>query len=80
MDSGEPFGLPKGTVRGIIALGMLALVGYDFAIDQALSADVMAFAGPYLGFYFATRGNEPSAPKPEPLAAPYVPGDPEAQG
>lgn len=75
MDTGEPFGLPRGTVRGIIALAMLGLVGYDFAVDQALSPDILAFAGPYLGFYFASRSGEAPVAKPEPLDPPSIPGE-----
>jgi hypothetical protein len=54
-NTGEPFGLPQGTVRGIIALVCLGLLVWDFYVDQAFSVELLAFAGPYLGFYFADR-------------------------
>jgi hypothetical protein len=59
LNTGEPFGLPKGTVRGIIALVCLGLIVYDFVVDQQFSAEILAFSGPYLGFYFGTRANAP---------------------
>lgn len=68
--TGEPFGLPKGTVRGIIALTCLALVVYDFVVDQQFTVEILAFTGPYLGFYFGTRGNSADAETPEVLSDP----------
>lgn len=75
LDTGEPFGLPRGTVRGIIALGSFALLVYGYVVTNTIDPILLAFAGPYLGFYFGSRGNESPAEKPEPVAAPYVPGE-----
>ena len=81
-NSGEPFGLPKGTVRGTIALALTGTL-----IQQVLSGAIdpitfIGVAGPFLGWYVADRQNSdstsgsslpaPSIPD-EPLAAPYVP-------
>lgn len=72
-DSGEPFGLPKGTVRGGIAIAFAATL-----IQQVLTGAIdpitfLAVAGPFLGFYAGTRPQEPSAPvvvRPEPPLLP----------
>jgi hypothetical protein len=77
LDSGEPFGLPKGTVRGIIALGSLGLVAYSYLSTGVIDSALLAFAGPYLGFYFATRSSDPAVviqqPAPEePVASPAL--------
>ena len=75
LSTGEPFGLPKGTVRGIIALTCLALIVYDFVVDNQFSPEILAFAGPYLGFYFATRQGDPAAVVDEVVGAPDL-GEP----
>lgn len=81
-NSGEPFGLPKGTVRGTIALALTGTL-----IQQVLSGAIdpitfIGVAGPFLGWYVADRQNSTAgdlgAPPPpsipdEELAAPYVP-------
>lgn len=60
LDTGEPFGLPRGTVRGIIALASLGLVAYSYVATSQIDVTLLAFAGPYLGFYFGSRGSEPA--------------------
>lgn len=57
-DTGEPFGLPSGTVRGLIAFALTGTL-----IQQVVtgSIDAVAFigiAGPFLGYYVAQRGTE----------------------
>lgn len=76
LDSGEPFGLPKGTVRGTLAL-MFGLTLCQQTITHGLDiVSFIAVVGPFLGFYAATRPNEPVAVEKEaPLPAPSVPGD-----
>lgn len=78
LDSGEPFGLPKGTVRGLLALGSFALLAFDFGVDQTLTPELVYVVSPFIGFYFGTRGSEPPAPAREddPLPPPAL-GDAE---
>lgn len=71
-DSGEPFGLPKGTVRGLIALAFTATV-----IQQTVAGvlDVSVFtslAGAAIGSYFVGRSGDAAAEAalPEPALPP----------
>lgn len=78
MDTGEPFGLPRGTVRGIIALAFTALLVASYWTTKTLDPVLAAFTLPYIAFYFGQRGEAPAvvAPSvPEPLPAPSVPGE-----
>lgn len=61
LDTGEPFGLPAGTVRGLIALTFTGLVVYQFATTGTATSELLATAGPYLGFYFAGRQADSAA-------------------
>lgn len=60
-DTGEPFGLPSGTVRGIIALTFAGLTVYNFVTTGTLDSILLATSGPYLGFYFAGRQADTAA-------------------
>ena len=73
--SDEPFGLPSGTVRGVIALVSVALVAYSYVTQGTIDSTLLAFSGPYLGFYFGARGTTTSSPPPEPVGAPYITGE-----
>lgn len=74
LDSGEPFGLPRGTVRGTIALAFTGAFIYMGVVGQIDVITLVALGGPSIGSYFATRaGDAPAAPV-EPLAAPSVAG------
>lgn len=73
-NSGEPFGLPAGTVRGLITIAITGLVIFSFATNQ-VTETLLAFAGPYLGYYFATRQASTTlrdATAPEPLDPPAI--------
>ncbi len=79
LDSGEPFGLPKGTVRGIVALAFAGTIIQQVIIGSIDPITFIAVAGPFLGFYAGTRPTEAPASAPvvddAPLAAPVVGGD-----
>lgn len=77
LDTGEPFGLPRGTVRGLIALVALGLLVYSYVVTSTIDPTLLAFAGPYLGFYFGQRQGEPAVENDEPLGDPFV-GDGDA--
>jgi hypothetical protein len=70
LDTGEPFGLPHGTVRGTIAIVSLFLVAYSYVTAGTIDSTLLAFAGPYLGFYFGSRANEPAVVPEEQVADP----------
>lgn len=70
-DSGEPFGLPRGTVRGVIALAFSGVTLGLFAMQGSAPTELLAITTLIVGNYFGTRGSTPPAPAPdEPLAAP----------
>jgi hypothetical protein len=75
LDSGEPFGLPKGTVRGVIALGFAATLIEQVVVGAIDPITFIAVSGPFLGFYAAGRPTEAAAAASEPLAAPYAGDD-----
>lgn len=78
LDSGEPFGLPRGTVRGLIALiltGTLVQQTMVGAIDPIVFVGI---AGGSIGSYFTSRAAEPpvaAAPVEAPLPKPYTGDD-----
>ncbi len=72
MKMAEPLGLPKGSVRSLLALGGLlgigAITGFLLAHDASgdltkivIGADIAAFSNA-MGYYFGVRPNDPSAP------------------
>ena len=73
LDTGEPFGLPRGTVRGIIALAFTAVTLFLFGTGQAPDGNFLAITTLIIGNYFGARASEAPAPAPEPdLPAPAV--------
>lgn len=80
LDTGEPFGLPKGTVRGVIALSFSTAALFLWVTGQPLPDALLGVTTLIIGNYFGTRGSGDAAPPaPEVVAAPYVPGDEEPQ-
>jgi hypothetical protein len=79
LDSGEPFGLPRGTVRGIIALAFVGVTLEQFvALGHAPDVALLAVTTLIVGNYFGARGSESAAIAAiaeVPLAAPVVGGD-----
>jgi hypothetical protein len=83
MNSNEPFGLPNGTVRGVIALAITAVSLYLFATAQAVPEALLAVNGLVIGNYFGARGQDNAIQSaiagavaaPEVVAAPYIPSD-----
>lgn len=60
-NTGEPFGLPPGTVRGIIALAFTATLIQQTVIGSIDTLAFLGVAGPFVGFYVAQRGAESAA-------------------
>ena len=77
MNSTEPFGLPPGTVRGILALAFTVVSLYLFATAQVVPEALLAVNTLIVGNYFGTRNAvEAQYTAPEaPLAPPVIPGD-----
>lgn len=58
-DSKEPLGLPKGSVRAIIALALIgALIVGVFTLAPEAIAPLIALAGVVATFYFEQRRND----------------------
>lgn len=76
MNYDEPFGLPRGTVRGVIALAVTGVTLFLFATGASVPEALIAVNGLIVGNYFGSRGpiNAPSDVR-EPVAAPYIPGN-----
>jgi hypothetical protein len=79
MNPNEPLGLPRGSIRAILALLVTAgTLGY-FLIHTTFPAEMIAVQSVVLTYYFLSRdredGDNPAVwIEPEP-AAPYIPGD-----
>lgn len=73
LDTGEPFGLPKGTIRGVLALAFSASVLFLWLTGQPVSEAQLGITTLIVGNYFGARGSSPAAEKAaEPLAEPAV--------
>jgi hypothetical protein len=81
MNPNEPFGLPNGTVRGIIALAITGVSLYLFATAQPVPEALLAVNGLVIGNYFGSRGQDNAIQSaiagavaaPESVAAPFIP-------
>lgn len=72
-DSGEPFGLPKGTVRGIIALAFSGVTLGLFATTGQVPMELLPITTLIIGNYFGVRSaSEPAEPREEPVAPPAI--------
>jgi len=57
----RPLGLPRGSVRAILALGLVGDVIALSLVGLVDAKDVVALAGIALAFYFAGRGADGSS-------------------
>lgn len=57
-NTGEPFGLPSGTVRGTIALAFTVAFIYMGVTGAIAPETLIGLGGPAVGYYFATRQTE----------------------
>jgi hypothetical protein len=60
-NSTEPLGLPKGSVRGLLALGLVAPVFINEVNGRPTSEGILALAGAVIAFYFKERADERQA-------------------
>jgi multisubunit Na+/H+ antiporter MnhG subunit len=74
MNTDEPFGLPNGTIRAIIALAMTVTLVEQVLVGAIDDVAFLAIAGPFLGYYIAQRGIESSnrPPTEDTLPAPFT--------
>lgn len=81
LDSGEPFGLPKGTIRGLLTLAFSGATLYLWVSGGVVPEALLGVTTLIVGNYFGTRGGAPDAPAAEEdeiLAEPFVGEEPEA--
>jgi hypothetical protein len=81
MDKTQPLGLPKGSIRAIMTLAVTLVTLYLFATGQVVPTELLVVNTLIMGNYFGARGKGDEvdavtrALQPEPLAAPYIPGE-----
>lgn len=76
MNTTEPLGLPRGSVRAILALMIVAATLGVTIIKGAIPTDMVPLASAVVMFYFVSRDAAgPAAPAAEELPEPFVPGD-----
>lgn len=70
-----PLGLPEGSVRSILALALTAATIYLWVTAMVVPVELLAITGLVVGNYFGSRSTAAaSAPEPEKVDAPYIPG------
>lgn len=70
MNKNEPLGLPRGSVRAILALllvgSVVVFAGVSMVTGNAAPESMIGLAGMVVGYYFAKRDNDEDA-LPEPV-------------
>lgn len=76
MDASEPLGLPRGTVRAVMAVAVLGVCLYLFAVGAEVPGELLTLMGTVTTFYFLERTRENVAePQSEKVEDPYLPDD-----
>jgi hypothetical protein len=75
MNQTEPFGLPQGSVRGILTLAITGVTLFMWATGVAVPDALLGINALVIGNYFGYRGNAPEPVVIEKVEAPYIPGD-----
>ena len=80
MNPNEPFGLPNGTVRGVLTLMFSGVTLYLWVTGMPVPETLLGVTTLIVGNYFGVRSATDSTPvvAVEPVAAPYIPGPPAA--
>lgn len=74
IDGSQPLGLPRGSIRAIIALAFTGAIIAMFVTGTPMNEAVLASWGLIVGNYFGSRGTTSTAEDVE-VAKPYIPGD-----
>ena len=64
-DKTNPLGLPKGSIRSILALFITCISFYIFIKTGTFPSDLLGINGFVLGYYFTKRDNDETKDKPE---------------
>lgn len=57
-DTKNPLWMPRGSVRALIALGLVTAVVSLAILGKELPKEIVGFAGAAFGYYFAARQNQ----------------------
>ncbi len=55
MNNDKPLGLPKGSVRALLALGIAFSAIYVYITKDAIPEGLITLAGAVIAFYFGTK-------------------------
>jgi hypothetical protein len=83
LNPNEPFGLPSGSIRALIAMAVTTVTLYLFATGAVVPEALIAVNGLIIGNYFGSRGQDNAvqsviaamAPVDEAVAAPFIPDE-----
>lgn len=62
-DKNNPLGLPKGSIRGLLALFITGFSFYYFINHGLFPSDLLGINGFVLGYYFTKRDSDESKEK-----------------
>lgn len=76
-----PLGLPDGSIRSILALAFSGATIYLWVTGSVVPVELLATTSLVVGNYFGYRSAPgESAPRNEPVNAPYIPGESDGNG
>jgi len=75
MNQIEPFGLPQGSVRGILTLAITGVTLFMWATGVVVPDALLGINALVIGNYFGYRGGAPLPEPVEKIDAPFIPGD-----
>ena len=59
MKASEPLGLPRGTVRALIAIAFVGASVFLFVTGKTVPVELLTLTGIVVTFYYTTRVGEP---------------------
>lgn len=78
LNQNEPLGMPKGSVRALIALSIVVFSMSFFWTYNKFPSELTSLIGVVIGYYFGARNSENietnTIPKPIPQPTPVEPG------
>lgn len=75
MNQSEPFGLPQGSIRGLLTLAITGVTLFMWATGAVVPEALLGINALVIGNYFGYRGNASEPIVVEKVDAPYIPGE-----